>query len=187
VPSKETDQLQDVQQRVQLARKLFTEQGEYIRSIVRYIVSNNDYTDDLVHDLFLFFVARPVPDDVINIRGYLYKVILDKIRDWRRAKVRYQDKIRHYQEINTTRLTALYQEGDQQENARKMLEIIEKHLSKTEIKAIILRYQNQFEIEDVAREMNIKPRSVSRYISVGLKKIRQLLNIEQGADHEEGD
>ena len=72
-------------------------------------------------------------------------------------------------------------------DAQKILEIIERHLSKTEIKAIVLRYQNQFEIEDVAREMNIKPRSVSRYISVGIKKIRQLLNIEQGADHEEGE
>jgi RNA polymerase sigma factor (sigma-70 family) len=187
VPSKETDQLQDVQNRVQLARKLFIEQGEYIHSIVRYVSSNDEYTDDLVHDLFLFFVARPVPDDILNIRGYLYKVIFDKVRDYQRARGRYQKKIRHYQETKSKRLTDLYQDGQQHENAQKILALIEKHLSKTEVKAIILRYQNQYEIEDVAKEMNIKTRSVSRYISVGLKKIRQVLNIHEGAEHEEGE
>jgi RNA polymerase sigma factor (sigma-70 family) len=187
VPSKETDQLQDVQHRVQLARKLFTEQGEYIRAIVRYVASHDEYAEDLVHDLFLFFVAKPIPDDIINIRGYLYKVILDKARDWRRAHVRYQTKIRHYQQEKTKRLTDLYQEGDLNENVQKILALIDKHLSKTEVMAIVLRYQNQYEIDEVARKMNIKPRSVSRYISVGLKKIRKVLNINEGVDHEEGE
>jgi DNA-directed RNA polymerase specialized sigma24 family protein len=55
------------------------------------------------------------------------------------------------------------------------------------VKAILLRYRNQFEIEEVAREMSIKPRSVSRYISVGLKKIRRILNIQEGVNHAEGE
>lgn len=187
MPSKETDQLQDVQRRVQLARKLFTEQGEYIRSIVRYATSSNEYTDDLVHELFLFFVAKPVPDGILNIRGYLYKVIFDKVRDWQRSHIRRQTRLRQYQELKIKQLTALCREGKQDENAQKIMDMIEKHLSRTEVRAIVLRYQSQYKIEDVAREMNIKPRSVSRYISVGLKKIRQLLNIKQGADHAEGE
>jgi RNA polymerase sigma factor (sigma-70 family) len=185
VPSKETDQLQDVQRRVQLARELFAEQGEYIHSIVRYAASNDEYADDLVHDLFLFFVAKPIPGDILNVRGYLYKVILDRVRDWQRSRVRYQAKIRKYGRIKLKELTLLSQDGRQQESAQKILSLIEKHLSKTEVKAIVLRYQDQFEIDDVAREMRINPRSVSRYISVGLKKIRRLLSEGEGADHEE--
>ena len=185
MPSKETDHLQDVQQRVQLAKKLFIEQGEFIRSIVRYAACNDEHTDDLVHDLFLFFVAKPIPEDIVNIRGYLYKVILDKVIDWQRARYRYQTKIQQYRQVQSKRLTALCREGGHYENAQKILGLIERHLSKTEVKAILLRYQSQYAIEEVAREMNIKPRSASRYISVGLKKIRSLL-IQERADHEEG-
>jgi RNA polymerase sigma factor (sigma-70 family) len=187
VPSNETDQLQDVQHRVQLARELFTEQGEYIRSIVHFVVSNDPDTDDLVQDLFLFFVARPIPDDIVNIRGYLYRVVLGKIRDWRRARIRYQTKIQIYREAKAQRLAASVQDEGQCEDARKILELIERHLSKTEITAIVLRYRNQYEIEDVARKMKIKPKSVSRYISVGLTKIRQVLNIQEGTEHDEGE
>lgn len=187
MPSKDTDQLQDVQRRVQLAEELFIEQGEYIRSIVRYASSSNEYTDDLVHELFLFFAAKPVPDDVVNIRGYLYKVIIDRVRSWQRSHARRQARLRQYQEVKLKQLTALRRGDQQDEDAKKIMGLIERHLSRTEIRAIVLRYQDRYEIEDVAREMNVKPKSVSRYISVGLKKIRQLLNIQQGADHEEGE
>jgi RNA polymerase sigma factor (sigma-70 family) len=187
VPSKETDSLQDVQYRVQLARQLFIEQGEFIRSIVRYATSNNEYTDDLLHDLFIFFVAKPIPKDIRNIRGYLYKVILDKVKDWQRARTRYQTKIRYYGQMNLKPIAVLHQEGQQREEAREILGLIEEHLTKTEVKAILLRYQNQCAIEDVAKKMNVKPRSVSRYISVGFKKIRDILKANEGTDHEEGE
>lgn len=186
MPSKETDQLQDVQHRVQLARKLFAEQGEFIHSIVRFAAYNDEHTDDLVHDLFLFFVARPIPEDILNIRGYLYKVVTDKIRDWHRARIRYQTKIRQYGDIQAKHQAPPYQTKEQVD-VQAVVSLIEKHLSKTEIRAIMLRYQKQYAIEEVAREMNIKTRSVSRYISVGLKKIRQLMKKQEGVRHEEGE
>ena len=184
--SKETDQLQDVQHRVELARRLFVAQGEFIYSVIRYVSSNNEYIDDLFHDVFLFFVAKPIPDDVLNIRGYLYKVVLDKVRDWQRSHIRYETKIRHYTEIKSKQLGTSNKEADSSENVQKIFSLIEKHLSKTEGRAISLRYKKQYAIEEVAKEMNIKPRSASRYISVGLKKIRSLLNMQERADHEEG-
>ena len=184
--SKETDQLQDVQHRVELARRLFVAHGEFIYSVIRYFTSNNEYIDDLFHDVFLFFVAKPVPDDVLNIRGYLYKVVLDKVRDWQRSHIRYQVKIRRYNEIKSKQSGTSDKEVDLSENVQKIFSLIENHLSKTEGRAIALRYKKQYAIEEVAKEMNIKPRSASRYISVGLKKIRSLLNIQERADHEEG-
>jgi DNA-directed RNA polymerase specialized sigma24 family protein len=128
VLSKETDQLQDVQQRVQLARQLFIEQGEFIKSVVCYMTSNDEYTDDLVHDLFLFFVAKPIPSDTLNVRGYVYKVIHDRVIDWQRASVRYRTKIQRYREIISKTAAVLPLEGEQQENVQQILELIEKHL-----------------------------------------------------------
>lgn len=183
--SKETDQLQDVQHRVELARRLFVAHGEFIYSVIRHIASNNESIEDLFHDVFLFFVAKPVPDDVLNMQGYLYKVVLDKVRDWQRSHIRYETKIRHYTEIKSKQLDTSNKEADFSEDVQKIFSLIENHLSKTEGRAIALRYKKQYAIEDVAKEMNIKPRSASRYISVGLKKIRSLLNIQERADNEE--
>jgi RNA polymerase sigma factor (sigma-70 family) len=184
VPLNEKDQLSDVQHRVQLARKLFAEQGEFIRSVVRYATHNDEYIDDLVHELFLFFVAKPIPEDILNIRGYLYKVIHDKVTDWHRAQKRYKSKIQHYREIKEKEQAAVCRQTELHENAQQILDLIGKHLSRTEVRAILLRYQHQYAIEEVAKEMNIKSRSVSRYISVGLKKIRRFLNSQEGVNHE---
>jgi RNA polymerase sigma factor (sigma-70 family) len=187
VLSKETDPLQDVQHRVEFARQLFIEHGEFIHSVIRYITSNNEHTDDLYNDLFLFFVAKPVPNDVLSIRGYLYKVILDKVRDWQRSRTRYQIKIRYYSETKPKQLYPFHKDADYSEDVKKIFGLIENNLSKTEAKAITLRYKNQYAIEEIAKEMSIKPRSVSHYISVGLRKIRVLLNIQERANHEEGE
>jgi RNA polymerase sigma factor (sigma-70 family) len=188
VLSKETDQLQDVQHRIELARRLFVAQGEFIYSVIRHITSNNEYVEDLFHDVFLFFVAKPVPDDVLNIRSYLYRVILDKVIDWQRSHTRYQVKIRrYYNEMKSKQSDMLDKEAGCSEDAKKIFSLIEEHLSKTESKAITLRYKKQYAIEEVAGEMNIKPRSAGRYISVGLKKIRRLLDRQERADHEEGE
>jgi RNA polymerase sigma factor (sigma-70 family) len=171
---------------VKLAEQLFAEHGEFIRSVIRYVASSNDYTEDLFHSLFLFFIARPVPNDVRNVRGFLYKVTLDKVRDWLRSRTLYQKKLRHYSAMKLQEQPGLQKEPDTSENTQKMMGLIEKHLSKAEAKAILLRYGNHYPIEKVAEEMNVKPRSVSRYISTGLKKVRGLLDTAERSNYDEG-
>jgi RNA polymerase sigma factor (sigma-70 family) len=66
------------------------------------------------------------------------------------------------------------------EETEKIFKLIEKCLPHSEARAITLRYMNDFSIKDVAEKMNVDGRTVSRYISVGLKKARQFLTIKQG-------
>jgi RNA polymerase sigma factor (sigma-70 family) len=62
------------------------------------------------------------------------------------------------------------------EEMSKMFELIEKRLPRSEAQAIVLRYRNHHTIKEVAEKMDVNSRSISRYISKGLSKIRQFFN-----------
>ncbi len=186
--SKDTDRTEDVQKQVEVTRKLFVEHEAFIRSVSRYALSDVDAVDDFFNDLFLFFVAKPIPGDVQNLKGYLYKIIIDKSKDYRRRDVRYQQKLRGYArdqaDINkaNTMDEAIYDERIQQ-----ILKVLDGHLSKKEAQAVRLRYREQHNIGQVAELMNIKPQSAKKYISIGLKKIRTILGVQERADYDEGE
>jgi len=52
-------------------------------------------------------------------------------------------------------------------------------VTKNEFKAIASRYLDGLSIKKTADRMNINNRSVSRYISTGLRKVKQFMAIEQ--------
>lgn len=186
--SKDTDRTTDVQKRVEVTRQLFLEQGAFIHSIIRYVLSDLNSHDDFFNELFLFFVSKPVPPDVKNLKGYLYKVIFDKAVDWRRRHIRYQQNLREYArekaDFGTGRKMddCFYDERMQQ-----VLKVIDEFLSKKEAEAVRLRYQNHRSVVQIAELMDVKPQSVKKYISVGLKKIRTILGVQGRADHDEGE
>jgi RNA polymerase sigma factor (sigma-70 family) len=223
VLSKDTDRTEDVHKQVEAAHKLFTEHEVFIRSVIRYALSDPHDVDDCFNDLFLFFVSRPIPGDVQNLKGYLYKIIFDKAKDYRRRNIRYQQKLKGYAQdqadiykANTMDET-LYDERIQRilkaldghlsqkeaqadiykantmdetlydERIQRILKALDGHLSQKEAQAVRLRYREQHTIGQVAELMNIKPQSVKKYISVGLKKVRTLLGIQERADHDEGE
>jgi len=58
--------------------------------------------------------------------------------------------------------------------------LIERQLPEREAEAVGLRYKNDLSVPEVASEMRVNNRTVSRYISIGLCKIRQMLAMSQG-------
>jgi DNA-directed RNA polymerase specialized sigma24 family protein len=58
-----------------------------------------------------------------------------------------------------------------------MFELIRRHLPKNEATAMALRYKDNYNIHETAKKMDVKPKSVSRYLSVGTKKLRQVLGV----------
>ena len=63
------------------------------------------------------------------------------------------------------------------EEVEKMFELIHKHLPKNEATAMALRYKGDYNIHETAKKMDVKPKSVSRYLSAGTKKLRQVLGV----------
>lgn len=161
---------------VNIAAKVFAEQADFIYAIICRKVRDEAQADDLYQDFFLSLVSKPVPPGVKDIRGYLYRAITNDIIDANRRVKSYQARLRRYAEVlnyttnnNTPENALIAEEND------KIFKLIGRCLPSSEAQAITLRFKDNHDIEEVAVKMNVNKRSVSRYISVGLKKIRQFL------------
>lgn len=164
------------------ATKIFTEYWDFIRAVIRYKVGNETQADDLCQDFFLSLVSNPVPPRVQNIKSYLYRAITNDIVDAARRVERYQTQIHRYAERLKYSTIEYSSENTliETEEMNKMFELIEKRLPRSEAQAVALRYRNNHDIEEVAEKMRVNKRSVSRYISIGIGKIRQFLTVNQG-------
>ena len=167
----------DALSNVERATELFDEHGDFIRSIIRFHVGNEPEAEDLFQDLFLSMVARPIPEEVRNIKAFLYKLISDSIKDNFRRINRYKTRIRRYAEchlhiVENHPATGLIDV----EETIKMFDLIERHLPTKEAMAVTLRFRDNFDTGEVAEKMGVKTRSVSRYVSIGLKKIGLVLD-----------
>jgi len=162
------------------ASEVFDEYGDFIRSVLYAKVKNKDLVDDLFQDFFLSLVYKPMPKGINNTKSYLYKAITNDIVDAVRRTGRYKSHIREYSKqlnysINEDSLENALME---REELDKLFAIIKERLPDSESQAIFLRYREKHSIKKVAKKMCINDRSVSRYISVGLKKIRQFLTVK---------
>jgi len=160
--------------------EVFAEYGNFIRAVIRSRVGNENQADDLFQDFFLSLMCRPIPNSVDNLKSYLYKAVTNDIVDAVRRVEKYKKHIRRYRRqpnyfINKTGpADALIGE----EQLDKLLALIKGRLTTSESEAITLRYGENHSIRDIAGKMGVNSRSVSRYISVGLKKIRQFIAIK---------
>ncbi|MHC4147940.1 MAG: RNA polymerase sigma factor [Planctomycetota bacterium] len=164
------------QANVERAAKIFEEHAVFIRAVIRTQVKNPSQADDLFQDLFLSLVSKPVPDEIRNIKSYLYKAIINDIIDASRRVQKYQSRVQKYAHalnytINKNRPQNAFIET---EEAKKMFKLIEGLLPPSEARAIALRYKDNCDIKEVAKKMQVNNRSVSRYISVRLSKLRKV-------------
>ncbi len=160
------------------AEKIFTEHGDFVRRILRFHARNQVEREDLFQDFFLELISKPIPEDVQNVRGYIYHVVCDNIKDAFRRIERYQKRLHRYAE-RRRHIIEDRPENDliETEEIEKMFELIHRHLPKNEAKAMEQRYKHDRNISETAAKMGVKPRSVSRYLSAGAKKLRQVLGV----------
>lgn len=167
---------------VDRAAEIFSKYGDFILAVIRYQVGNDVQADDLFQDFFLSLVSRPIPTGIQNIKSYLYRAITNDIVDAARRVQKYQARMHKYAEcldysINKNTLeNALIRK----EEINKMFKLIEGRLPHSEARAITFRFRNNFNIKEVAKKMHVNNRTVSRYISVGLSKVRQFFSVKKG-------
>ncbi|MHC4084083.1 MAG: RNA polymerase sigma factor [Planctomycetota bacterium] len=178
-------QKSDVPSNVERATGIFDKYGDFIRSVIRFHIRNEPEAEDVFQDLFLSLVARPIPLEVQNVKGYLYKILCDTVKDAYRRINRYQSRINRYTRRNLyvaenrpeTELISV-------EETEKMFDLIERQLPAQEALAVTLRYREHYNTGEVAEMMGVKQRSVSRYVSVGLKKISNVFAKTQGGNYD---
>jgi RNA polymerase sigma factor (sigma-70 family) len=136
-------------------------------------------------DLFLSLVAKPIPLEVQNVKGFLYKLLCDTVKDAYRRLDRYQSRINRYTKRNL-RVKESRPETEliSVEEAEKMFDLIERQLPAQEALAVMLRYRDDCNTGEAADVMGVKQRSVSRYVSVGLKKVGNVIAKTHGGDYD---
>lgn len=171
-----------LQSNVERAAEIFSEYGDFILAIIRYQVSNNSQADDLFQNFFLSLVSRPMPAGVENIKSYLYKAITNDIVDAARRVEKYKTRMYKYAECLNYSINKSGPENAliEIEETNKMFKLIKGRLPCSEAQAVTLRYRHNYNIKEVAKKMKVNNRTVSRYISVGLSKLRQFLTVKQG-------
>lgn len=162
---------------VNQAVEIFSEYGEFIRRIIRHHVGDDARGDDLFQDFFLSLASKPLPADIKNIKSYLYRAITHDVVDATRRLEKYQAIIHKYADNSDFSINKNCPENAliTIEEINKMFKLIEGLLPPSEAQAIILRYGHNYDIKEVAKKMKVNRRSVSRYISAGLNKVRQVL------------
>ena len=180
MPTTGMRQRSDVPTKIECAAEVFEEHGCFIRSVIRFHAKNEQETEDLFQDFFLFLVAKPIPQEVQNVRGFLYKLICDLVKDAFRRTDCYHAMIRRYAEHRVRRIEKRPENVViETEETNKMFESIKKRLPPPQALAVTLRYRDSCDTGEVAEKMHVKPRSVSRYVSAGLEKLRCVLDQEQ--------
>lgn len=64
----------------------------------------------------------------------------------------------------------------------KTIELVKTYLSEKESEAILLRFRDHYDNEQAAQKMDVQKETLIRYISVGLKKIREIVKSHKGPE-----
>lgn len=162
---------------VAAAAKIFSDYGDFIKKVIYSQVQDEDQAEDLFQNFFLSLVSKPFPKEIQNVKGYLYKAIINEIADANRLIKSYQNLISEYAERNNhTRSQEISEKVViKTDEANRMFEIIEKRLPHTEAKASYLRYREDLSTAKIAEIMNVHRVTVRGYLHEGLKRIRRIL------------
>ncbi|HCO93028.1 MAG TPA: hypothetical protein DIU00_03605 [Phycisphaerales bacterium] len=165
----------EVRKRVGLAAEIFDRYGDEIRAIIHFNVKDKSKADDIFQEFFVSIVRKPIPTDIQDIRGYLYRAVTNDVIDTSRQTKKHRDRVQKYAEC---RKYFVISEDPQEtaiqvENTKKMLQLIESHLPKREAEVVVQRFGHGFNTTDTAERMQVDKRIVSRYLSAALKKMRQ--------------
>ncbi len=165
------------QSNIGLAAEIFIEYGDFIRMVICYKVKNEAQVDDLFQDFFLSLVVSPLPTGVQNVKGYLYRMITNKVFEAARRVENYQNHMLKYaKHLNhSTNKKPPENAFIEAEETEKMFELIERHLRRSYAQAITLRYRDNYDIKEVAKKMKLDRESARKYINRGFGKIRRFL------------
>ncbi len=166
---------------VAAAVKIFGEYGSFIRNMIRLRVHDASRREDVFQELFLRLVDRSIPSDVQNIKGYLYRMVLHDVVDVARERENAHRHLKKYAEGNRI---SIYNRGspnalsEETEQKGSVFTCLVRQLRRREAQVMTLRYRDDYSIPEIAAELGIDRRSVSRYLASGLQELRRLLAVE---------
>ncbi len=163
---------------VRRAVAIFNEYGDFILAVIRFQSHDRSWQEDLFQEFFLALIRKPVPADVRNITSFLYRAVVNHILDSVRTRDNYRRAVKKYAQktripINIRSAGNVLIEDTEERNAT--IAYLARHLQEREAQAFVLRYRDNFSIGEIAARMGVNARTVSRYLSESLKRLRETL------------
>jgi RNA polymerase sigma factor (sigma-70 family) len=172
-------------ERVEFASRIFAEYDLAIRAMIRQHVSGPEEQEDAYQNLYLSLVCCPPPSLLDNPIAYLGMIVKrDAINAGRRVR-RGQESLRRYamgRRQNGAENDPA-EEAVRTETMQRVTHWIDSLLPTHEAKAVTGRYRNDCSISDIATEMGVRKRTVSRYLCMGLRRIRQAVLADCRGDY----
>jgi RNA polymerase sigma factor (sigma-70 family) len=167
----------EIQKRVGLAAEVFDRYGDEIRAIIHFNVKDKSKADDIFQEFFVSIVRKPIPTGIQDVRGYLYRAVTNDVIDVSRQTKNHQEHIQKYAECRKYFVIPDDPQdiAIQTENTKKMFQLIESRLPRREAEVVVKRFGRGFSTTDAAERMDVNKRIVSRYLSMALKKMRELI------------
>jgi hypothetical protein len=72
----------DIHKRVGLAAEVFGKYGDEILETICFNVDDQSMANDIFQDFFISLVRKPIPQNIKDVRGYLYKVVINDVIDF---------------------------------------------------------------------------------------------------------
>jgi RNA polymerase sigma factor (sigma-70 family) len=165
----------DTQTKLDLVTRIFAEHEPAIRAMIRHHARSRDEEEDIYQNLYLSLVCNPIPAPLTNTLAYLDTVIKNDIIDAARRRKSHREMLDRY----VAGYTPEPSQSDPQEAAiraeeiRRVAEFVQTSLPAHEARAVLERYGHGRGTADAAQSMQVKKRTVSRYLCRGLKRIRE--------------
>jgi RNA polymerase sigma factor (sigma-70 family) len=165
---------------VQRATAIFTEHGEFIRTIIRFRTGGKLDVEDLYQEFYLVLIRKPVPAEVRNLKSYLYQAVVHHVIDAIRLRRTYSHTMKKY--ARETRISINNREPGNafidEEHRNASVAGLTRHLPEREAQVFTLKFRDNCSLLEIATRMGINKRTVSRYLSEGVRKLHRRLAAE---------
>lgn len=162
---------------VKRAGEIVEEHKDVIYQSIHSMVNDHSIKDDFFHNFFLSLVRKPIPGKVKNVRAYIFRAVKNDIIDQIRKRNTYKKKLSGLARKRDEELFDKDREPEHElvvnEESERMINLINDTLPEHEAKAVLLRHFHGLSIDRIAENMNVNKRSISRYVCMGLKHLRE--------------
>lgn len=165
---------------IRTADAIFAEYGGFIRAIIRVQAGSRLDPEDLFQEFYFTLLYRPIPADVKNVQGYLYRTIVHHVINAARFQETYAHNLKKY--AKEVRISINSKESEDafidEEQKHTVVTRLARFLRGREAQAFVLRYRDDCSILEIATRMGINRRTVSHYLSESLRSLHRRLAAE---------
>lgn len=163
---------------------MYEQYDGFIQSVIRFSAKNEADQEDIYQEVYIALYAKTDWEQVKDVKSYLYRLIINKSNEFLRSKITRQLRHKEYLESASD---DILQDSEQvqdllMEQMDDMIELIRSCLSEKESQAVLLRFKDHCSIDEAAEEMNVQRRTLIRYVSVGLRKLREIIKSKRRAE-----